>query len=86
MANEDRKTQYPNLNATFFRGSLEGQVNSVYKTKDTNAGKVEDFCKAVAAGEITLGDKPLKKSIATKLVQLGVEVPAELLPASTGEE
>jgi hypothetical protein len=45
----DRK--YQTLSVIFFKGSPEGQINSVYKTRETNPQKVLDFKAALEAGD-----------------------------------
>ncbi|MFZ3328516.1 MAG: hypothetical protein WA231_22700 [Methylocella sp.] len=73
-----RKTvrQYATLSTTFFKGSIAGQVNSVFKTQEINPQKVTDFKLALANGDCTWDLLPLSKSLIAKLQTLGIEVPA----------
>src|ERR1700730_12086468 len=40
--------KYPTLSSTFFKGSTAGQINSVFKSRETNPQKVTDFKLALA--------------------------------------
>lgn len=73
--------KYPALSSMFFKGSLPGQIRSVHKTRAENAKKVEDFKAAISEGDITLSADPLTTDLLKKLVELGVEVSAELADA-----
>ena len=68
--------KYPTLSTTFFRGSLIGQINSVFKSRETNPQKIADFKQALANGDCTWDLLPLSKSLIAKLQTLGIEVPA----------
>jgi hypothetical protein len=65
--------KYQTLSSIFFYGSVQGQINSVHKARITNPQKVADFKSALAAGDVTLGVKPLKKSLQAKLVEIGID-------------
>ena len=73
-----RKTvrQYATLSTKFFKGSIAGQINSVFKTREINPQKVTDFKLALANGDCTWDLLPLSKSLIAKLQTLGIEVPA----------
>jgi hypothetical protein len=73
-----RKTvrQYATLSTTFFKGSIAGQINSVFKTREINPQKVTDFKLALANGDCTWDLRPLSKSLIAKLQTLGIEAPA----------
>ena len=68
--------QYATLSTTFFKGSIAGQVNSVFKTREINPKKVTDFKLALANGDCTWDLRPLSKSLIVKLQTLSIEVPA----------
>ena len=73
-----RKTvrQYATLSTTFFKGSIAGQINSVFKTREITPQKASDYKQALADGACTLGNVSLSKSLIAKLQALGIEVPA----------
>jgi hypothetical protein len=66
--------KYPTLSKTFFNGSPQGQILSVYKTRESNPQKVEDFKAALACGDCTLPAEPLSKSLKEKIVALGIAI------------
>jgi hypothetical protein len=68
--------KYPTLSTTFFKGSIAGQINSVFKTREITLRKVSDYRQALADGACTLGNVSLSKSLIAKLQTLGIEVPA----------
>lgn len=68
--------KYPTLSSTFLKGSTAGQINSVFKSRETNPQKVTDFQLALANGDCTWDLLPLSKSLTAKLQTLGIEVPA----------
>ena len=68
--------KYPALSTTFLQGSLSGQINSVFKSRETNPQKVTDFKLALANGDCTWDSLPLSKSLIVKLQTLGIEAPA----------
>ena len=68
--------QYAALTTTFFKGSIAGQINSVFKTREITPQKVSDYKQALADGACTLGNVSLSKSLIAKLRTLGIEVPA----------
>jgi hypothetical protein len=68
--------QYATLSTTFFKGSIAGQIKSVFKTREINPQKVMDFKLALANGDCTWDLRPLSKSLLAKLQTLGIEVPA----------
>jgi hypothetical protein len=67
--------KYPTLSTTFFKGSIAGQINSVFKTREITPLKVSDYKQALADGACTLGNVPLSKTLVVKLQTLGIEVP-----------
>jgi hypothetical protein len=71
--------KYPALSKTFFNGSPQGQILSVYKTRESNPQKVADFKAALENGDCTLGDTPFSKSVVEKATALGIEVPENLV-------
>jgi hypothetical protein len=50
--------KYATLGTIFFRGSIAGQIKSVFKTRETNPAKVVDYRQALANGDCTLGEEP----------------------------
>ena len=56
-------------------GSIAGQINSVFKTREITPLKVSDYKQALADGACTLGNVPLSKTLVVKLQTLGIEVP-----------
>ena len=68
--------QYATLSTTFFKGSIAGQVNSVFKAREITPQKASDYKQALADGACTLGNVSLSKSLIAKLQALGIEVPA----------
>jgi hypothetical protein len=68
--------QYATLTTTFFKGSIAGQINSVFKTREITPQKVSNYKQALADGACTLGNLPLSKTLVVKLQTLGIEVPA----------
>ena len=68
--------KYPNLTKNFLKGSLKGQINSVHGSRETNPGKVADFKKALADGEIVISSV-LTKGQCDKLTEMGIAIPDE---------
>ena len=66
--------KYATLGTIFFRGSIAGQIKSVFKARETNPSKVVDYRQALANGDCTLGTEPLPQSLVAKLKVLGIEV------------
>jgi hypothetical protein len=66
--------KYATLGTIFFRGSIAGQIKSVFKTRETNPAKVVEYRQALANGDCTLGAEPLPQSLLDKLKVLGIEV------------
>ena len=75
--------KYPTLSKTFFNGSPQGQILSVYKTRESNPQKVADFKAALANGDCTWGDTPFPKAVFEKATELGIEVPEHQWRSST---
>jgi hypothetical protein len=71
--------KYPTLSKTFFNGSPQGQILSVYKTRSSNPQKVADFKAALENGDCTWGDTPFSKAVVEKATALGIEVPENLM-------
>jgi hypothetical protein len=65
--------KYQTLSSIFFMGSVQDQILSVYKARVVNPQKVLDYKAALAAGDVNLGTKLLKKSLAAKLAELGID-------------
>jgi hypothetical protein len=65
--------KYPNLSQNFFRGSVPGQIASVYRDRHNKPEKLQDYKRALADGEVNLGDL-LTRSQAEKLTEMGIEV------------
>ena len=68
--------QYAALTTTFFKGSIAGQINSVFKAREITPQKASDYKQALADGACTLGNVSLSKSLVAKLQTLGIEIPA----------
>jgi hypothetical protein len=66
--------KYATLGTIFFRGSIAGQIKSVFKTRETNPAKVVEYRQALANEDCTLGTEPLPQSLVAKLKVLGIEV------------
>ena len=64
---------YQTLTTNFFKGSLKGQINSVWKTRESKPEKVADFKAAIEAGVIQLDREELSPSFMKKLNELGIE-------------
>jgi hypothetical protein len=45
--------KYATLGTIFFRGSIAGQIKSVFKTRETNPAKVVEYRQALANGDCT---------------------------------
>jgi hypothetical protein len=71
--------KYPTLSKTFFNGSPQGQILSVYKTRESNPQKVADSKAALENGDCTWGDTPFSKAVVEKAAALGIEVPTNLV-------
>jgi hypothetical protein len=69
--------KYAQLASIFFNGSTKWQINSVYKTRITNQAKVADYKAALAAGDCSLGVKPLTKSLLAKLTEMNIDPAGE---------
>jgi hypothetical protein len=67
--------KYETLTKVFWTGSLHGQVQSVWNTRNARPEKVEDFKLAVAAGDIVLDNAKLKPIDRRHLIELGIEPP-----------
>jgi len=65
--------KYATLGTIFFSGSSVGQLLSVFKTRETNIQKVLDYKAALVAGDCSLPEEPLSKSLKEKIVALGLE-------------
>jgi hypothetical protein len=66
--------KYATLGTIFFRGSIAGQIKSVFKTRQTNPAKVVEYRQALTNGDCTLGAEPLPQPLVAKLKVLGIEV------------
>jgi len=72
---EEKK--YTHLSRNFFRGAVKGQINSVYKDRETKPEKVAEYKQALKDGDASLGES-ISKQLAKKLVELGVEIPEDV--------
>ena len=70
----DGNRRYPTLKPQFFPGSLHGQIDSVYKERNTKPEKLADFKRAIADGAIWL-DGELPERQVQQLIELGITVP-----------
>lgn len=73
-APEAATSKYNFLSPNFFRGSVKGQINSVWKDRTDKPEKVAEFKQALTAGDLSLGDS-LTRQQAKKLVDLGITIP-----------
>ena len=64
--------QYATLSTTFFKGSIAGQINSVFKTREITPQKASDYKQALADGACTLGNVSFSKALGEKLEVLGI--------------
>jgi hypothetical protein len=71
-AKAERK--YAHLTTTFFNGSPLGQLLSIYKTRETNPAKWDDYRAALQNGDCEFPPPPHTKAIAEKMAALGIEV------------
>lgn len=71
---EAGKAKYNFLSPNFFRGSVKGQINSVWKDRTAKPEKVAEFKQALKDGDLKLGAE-LTRQQAKKLVDLGIEIP-----------
>ena len=72
MPSTDRK--YQHLGVTFLKGTLKGQINSIYKDRETKPHKLAEFRQAIAAKEITIRPAQLSPQSRAKLAELGIKV------------
>jgi hypothetical protein len=70
LVKTDRK--YKTLSGVFFKGSSEGQINSVFKTMVENPQKVIDYKAALENGDCLLPSE-LSKALQDKLRALGMD-------------
>lgn len=82
-AGEDVQPElYPNLSPQFLRGRLPGQIDAVYRDRESNPTKVGDFLSALRAGFIPLAATPgLRRSHLRKLIEMGHPVERDLADA-----
>ena len=64
------------LNRGFLSGKFKGQLDSVYKTRVENPGKVDEFRKAIAYGDVKFIER-LTQVQMKKCEELGIIVPDE---------
>ncbi len=69
--------QYKFLTGHFFKATIKGQINSLWKSRD-NLDRIAEYKKALEAGHCKFG--PVTKKQADRLASFGVTVPAEYLP------
>jgi hypothetical protein len=74
VAPDKAERLYSTLTKGFFKGSVKGQILSVFKTREINTAKVVEYRQALANGDCTLGAEPLPQSLVAKLKVLGIEV------------
>lgn len=75
---DSSKRKYWILTKGFLGGKFRGQLDSVYKTRDVNPGKVAEFRKAIACGDIVI-PKCTEVQV-EKCRVLGIDVPEDLRP------
>lgn len=69
------QAKYPALSATFLRGKFEGQLDSAFKDRETNADKATQYIAALQNGDVSLPeDGKVTRVQADKLKALGMEV------------
>ncbi|MDQ6868507.1 MAG: hypothetical protein M3178_08910 [Pseudomonadota bacterium] len=64
---------YKTLGTTFFQGSAEGQLQSVYKARISNPQNLVDYKAAVLAGDCILPTTRKSKALLRKLEELGFD-------------
>lgn len=73
---------YRHLKPVFLRGTLPGQIETTYRTRATNPGKVAEFRRAIRSGDVVLeAVRGLRVWHLQLLVRLGVFVPPVLVAA-----
>lgn len=69
--------EYRELTRKFFKSTVKGQIQSMWRKKD-NPARIAEYKKAIAAGLVKL--EKLNKNLYNKMVTMGVEVPLEFRP------
>lgn len=67
-------SKYSHLSANFFRGSMSGQLSSVYRDRESKPEKLQDFKKALKDGDLKLTGE-ITSQQANKLKELGIKLP-----------
>jgi hypothetical protein len=65
--------KYPTLSRIFFNGSPQGQILSIWKTREVNPAKLADYKAALANGDCVLPLGPFAKSFVEKMQDLGID-------------
>jgi hypothetical protein len=66
------------LTAHFFKATLKGQINSLWKKRGIPA-RIEEYKKALLNGHCKI-DQPLNKGQVKRMTIMGIEVPEEFKP------
>lgn len=74
-------SKYKFLSPNFFRGTVKGQINSIYKDLSTRPEKLAEYKTALAEGDASLGAS-ITKQQAKKLVEMGIAIPDNVLITS----
>ena len=77
--------KYFTLTQGFLKGTFKGQLESVYKTRNENPRKVEEFKKAIMCGDVKVLE-PLTPQMCKKCEELGIGVPPEYMPKKTSKK
>lgn len=78
----DQNTHYLFLTQPFLRGTPNGQIATVHRTRESNPEKVGEFRQALANGDVCLGATVTKQQ-ARKLVDMHIPLPEGVEICST---
>ena len=70
------------LTQPFLRGTPNGQIATVHRTRETNPEKVAEFRQALACGDVDLGPT-ITKQQARKLSDMNIPLPPNVEICST---
>lgn len=73
--------KYKFLSPNFFRGTVKGQINSIYKDLSARPEKLAEYKSALKEGDTTLGPS-ITKQQAKKLVEMGIVIPENVIITS----